>query len=646
MSSYTREQIERANQRATPAPTPNGGGASSRGDDRGQSSFGESLSTMFGAGGASGRSTGGSGRNGKTPSSFKMPEPTKNEPVANYDHFWLMEARVEKPVKVPPTVETGMLPDMIFKVVPRVQHGLSARTEVGPEAGVQPQPRSVKDFASLRYMLVREVPGVIVPPLPAFCAATYYITDADCTEKNGAKLAEFLNRCFAHEDLQTSHTLKVFCLAKPDSWAQVGEYNKKQKSAAEESSSVKMGATYEQMKEFVGIKPDEEHVVESPQDKDVEKQKVWIGVLQAELANCTNAVKTLQTARETAADDVEGLSSDLSHVLEENAKALGLEKDAISAAIGEPKSSPEATNTLAAHINEFAGYAGAAADAIGRREELRLQLQAARTNHASHLKSMQKREEVEKSQAEVSQAKQAMADQGGPAKAGTAASLTQEQKVKIRLVFQQFDVDRANLIDVAELKLAFHVLGKPLSKRDLDGMLKKLHGSKQASVSLDEFMGLAAPHMSASADASEGVLETFSFQLELYYYHLYVMYHHMMKGTMSSPETVDDAAETMEFFEKRFVECDRRLKREMEKFEDYAAEQLRSMSAIFVTLEYKLVAKRKGALKGLGVKLGAAEKMPDDADRRSSAAANPLLMKLSDHLQTAAAPRDDEFLSP
>lgn len=71
------------------------------------------------------------------------------------------------------------------------------------------------------------------------------------------------------------------------------------------------------MKEFVGIKPDEEHVVESPQDKDVEKQKVWIGVLQAELANCTNAVKTLQTARETAADDVEGLSSDLSHVLEE-----------------------------------------------------------------------------------------------------------------------------------------------------------------------------------------------------------------------------------------------------------------------------------------------------------------------------------------
>ena len=159
MSSYTREQIERANQRATPAPTPNGGGASSRGDDRGQSSFGESLSTMFGAGGASGRSTGGSGRNGKTPSSFKMPEPTKNEPVANYDHFWLMEARVEKPVKVPPTVETGMLPDMIFKVVPRVQHGLSARTEVGPEAGVQPQPRSVKDFASLRYMLVREVSG-------------------------------------------------------------------------------------------------------------------------------------------------------------------------------------------------------------------------------------------------------------------------------------------------------------------------------------------------------------------------------------------------------------------------------------------------------------------------------------------------------
>ena len=61
-----------------------------------------------------------------------------------------------------------------------------------------------------------------------------------------------------------------------------------------------------------------------------------------------------------------------------------------------------------------------------------------------------------------------------------------------------------------------------------------------------QFMGLAAPHMSASADASEGVLETFSFQLELYYYHLYVMYHHMMKGTMSSPETVDDAAETME----------------------------------------------------------------------------------------------------
>ena len=33
-------------------------------------------------------------------------------------------------------------------------------------------------------------------------------------------VAEFLNRCFAHEDLQTSHTLKVFCLAKPDSWAQ------------------------------------------------------------------------------------------------------------------------------------------------------------------------------------------------------------------------------------------------------------------------------------------------------------------------------------------------------------------------------------------------------------------------------------------
>ena len=53
----------------------------------------------------------------------------------------------------------------------------------------------------------------------------------------------------------------------------------------------------------------------------------------------------------------------------------------------------------------------------------------------------------------------------------------------------------------------------------------------------------------------------------------------------------------LEVFEKRFLECDRRLKREMEKFEVYAAEQLRSMSAIVVTLEHKLVAKRKGALK-------------------------------------------------
>ena len=49
-----------------------------------------------------------------------------------------MEARVEKPAKVPRTVETGMLPDMIFTVLPRVQHGLSARTEFGPAAGVQP----------------------------------------------------------------------------------------------------------------------------------------------------------------------------------------------------------------------------------------------------------------------------------------------------------------------------------------------------------------------------------------------------------------------------------------------------------------------------------------------------------------------------
>ena len=56
--------------------------------------------------------------------------------------------------------------------------------------------------------------------------------------------------------------------------------------------------------------------------------------------------------------------------------------------------------------------------------------------------------------------------------------------------------------------------------------------------------------------------------------------------------------------------------------------------------------RRCRARQGLGDKLGAAKKMPDDADRRSSAAANPLLMKLSDHLQTAAAPRDDEFLSP
>ena len=51
-----------------------------------------------------------------------------------------------------------------------------------------------------------------------------------------------------------------------------------------------------------------------------------------------------------------------------------------------------------------------------------------------------------------------------------------------------------------------------------------------------------------------------------------------------------------------------------------------SADALQFTLEYKLVAKRKGSLKKVATDLGASLTDPDDV--RSSAAANPMLQKL------------------
>ncbi len=601
------------------------GGPSRRGD--GTSSFGESLSTMFGAGGGAGGSQSalgaggaGNGAGRKAPASFKMPVPTAKDPVPDYAHFWLMEARVINAR----LLDGSAFPDIMMEVLPKVQHGLSARIDVGPEAGVGPQPRGVKDFKALRAMLGREVPGAIVPPLPAWCSAPRFGPD-DASEPNCAALAEFLNRCFQHEDLQTSHTLKVFCLAPPDAWTAVGAFNKGKDP--HDNVGVQMKAAYENLKEAVGVKTEEELVVDSPFDKEVQKQLQWVTVLEAELTKCVKAASALQTTREQASADVEALAGALGDVLGETdtRKEIGLEKDAIGAAVGEPKPSTEATKTLVESISEFLGTAQAAHDAIKRRDELRLKLQAARVSHASHVKSSAKREEVEAAHVATSEKADNMVEQGGPARSGPAATLSSEQKVKIRLVFQQFDQDKTNNIDVAELKLAFHVLGKPPRKNEMDIILKRFQKEKKSVVSLDEFMELAAPLVAGRA-SSESTLDGLQFQMELFYVQLLAAYHHAMKGFMSSEEHVKEAQEAMQLFEKKFSEADKRLAREMAKFEIDSKERLQSMSAIFVTLEYKLVAKRKGSLKKVATDLGASLTDPDDV--RSSAAANPMLQKL------------------
>ena len=77
---------------------------------------------------------------------------------------------------------------------------------------------------------------------------------------------------------------------------------------------------------------------------------------------------------------------------------------------------------------------------------------------------------------------------------------------------------------------------------EMDLILKRFQKEKKTVVTLEEFMELAAPLVSGRS-SNESTLDTVSYQLELFYVQLLLMYHHAMKGFMSSEAHVKAAAQ-------------------------------------------------------------------------------------------------------
>lgn len=310
----------------------------------------------------------------------------KNLP--KYDNYSISHAQLRKPVS---RLLKGVPVSMDFPVVPQAKVN-------GHHFVTSPIPRNLDDFVWLRTMLIKEMPGLIIPPLPPRISSIFLLADhivpSDFEKEAVYKLEVFLQRVIGHPDLCNRLTVKMFCLAPVEIFNKYKSCNEVATAPLNVTRSV--GAFMEGAKETFGMDMDKK--IATKADDTIEHLREWSANLQEQMKTIETKTHTLLSTRMTLSESTRELDMALRTMALSNKGWTGELEMGMAAQYGtfSAKELELTTQQILVRVADFIVYLDCVLEAFQTRDLHKLEVQALCLFHSASEQSAADAAEAEK----------------------------------------------------------------------------------------------------------------------------------------------------------------------------------------------------------------------------------------------------------